>query len=61
MKEAKLNSYFLEKCIIGNGIINGILNAIIFYFMEKKHPDAIFATGEKLFTPIAFLCGTHQI
>ncbi len=36
MKKAKLNSYLLEKCIIGNGIINGILNAIIFYFMEKN-------------------------
>ena len=26
----------------------GYSNAIIFYFMEKKHPDAIFATGDIL-------------
>lgn len=47
MKKANsLNSYLLEKCVIGNGIINGIINAVIFYFMEKGHPDEIFNTSD---------------
>lgn len=45
-KVHNFNTYLLEKCLIGNGIINGILNAIIFYAMEKGHPDAIFMTTD---------------
>ena len=28
------NQYVLKKCLIGDGMINGIINAIIFYFFE---------------------------
>ena len=28
------NSYLLNKCIVGYGIINGIINAVIFYLMH---------------------------
>lgn len=41
-KTNNFNKYLLEKCVIGNGIINGIINAIIFYMLEKGHPDKIF-------------------
>ena len=27
------NQYVLKKCLIGDGMINGIINAIIFYFL----------------------------
>ncbi|MEG0823888.1 MAG: hypothetical protein RSG07_05230 [Erysipelotrichaceae bacterium] len=42
-KQVSLKTYLLEKCLIGYGIINGIINAGIFYAMEAKHPDAMFA------------------
>lgn len=45
MKKAhSFKSYLLEKCLIGNGIINGIINAIVFYAMYKSHPNATFMT-----------------
>lgn len=40
-KAKKFNNYLLEKCLIGNGIINGILNAIIFYTLEKGTPGEL--------------------
>ncbi len=42
----KLKSYLLSKCIIGYGIVNGIINATIFYFMEKSHPDTMFGSKD---------------
>lgn len=35
-------NYIMTKCLIGYGIINGIINAIIFYFMERSHLDDVF-------------------
>lgn len=35
-------SYLLNKCIIGYGIVNGIINAIVFYLMHRGDPDAVF-------------------
>lgn len=45
-KVHNFNKYLLEKCLIGNGIINGIINALVFYAMHKSDPDAIFMTGD---------------
>lgn len=45
-KVHNFNKYLLEKCLIGNGIINGIINAIVFYALEKGHPDKIFMTTD---------------
>ncbi|MEG1311672.1 MAG: hypothetical protein RR942_15965 [Romboutsia sp.] len=47
-KQLTLKSYMLEKCLIGYGIINGIINALIFYAMEKGHPDMMFETFDIL-------------
>ena len=54
-----LKSYLLSKCIFGYGIINGLINATIFYFMEKGHPDALFYAGDiiKDLTFTTFLLG----
>ena len=54
-----LKSYLLSKCIVGYGIINGLINATIFYFMEKGHPDALFYAGDiiKDLTFTTFLLG----
>lgn len=38
-KEKSFNSYLLNKCLIGSGIINGIINAIIFYLLEKNNTE----------------------
>lgn len=35
-------SYLLNKCIVGYGIVNGIINAIVFYLMHRGEPDAVF-------------------
>lgn len=58
-KAKKFNNYLLEKCLIGNGIINGILNAIIFYTLEKGTPDKIFHTQDVVmdFAFTGFLLG----
>ena len=41
------NQYVLKKCLIGDGMINGIINAIIFYFLEKGHIGTkTFAVGD---------------
>ncbi|WP_297134032.1 hypothetical protein [Terrisporobacter sp.] len=45
-KVHNFNKYLLEKCLIGNGIINGIINAIVFYALHKSEPDAIFMTTD---------------
>lgn len=45
-KSNNFNKYLITKCLIGNGVINGIFNAIIFYLMEKGHPDKIFMTQD---------------
>lgn len=45
-KVHNFNKYLLEKCLIGNGIINGIINSIVFYAMHKSEPDAIFMTTD---------------
>lgn len=47
------NSYILSKCIIGYGLINGIINAIIFYFMERNHMEDVF-TFNDILIDIAF-------
>ena len=36
------NSYLLNKCIVGYGIINGIINAVIFYLMHLSEPELLF-------------------
>lgn len=46
IKVHNFNKYLLEKCLIGNGIINGIINAIVFYALHKSEPDAIFMTTD---------------
>lgn len=45
-KVHNFNKYLLEKCLIGNGIINGIINAIVFYAMHKSQPNATFMTAD---------------
>lgn len=41
-KQMSMKAYLLEKCLIGYGIINGIINGGIFYALEGKHVDATF-------------------
>lgn len=36
------NSYLLNKCIIGYGVINGIINAAVFYLLHMGDPNALF-------------------
>ena len=45
-KVQNFNKYLLEKCLIGNGIINGIINAMVFYAMHKSEPNTILATTD---------------
>lgn len=45
-KVQNFKKYLLEKCLIGNGIINGIINALIFYAMHKSEPNTTFATTD---------------
>lgn len=45
-KVHNFNKYLLEKCLIGNGIINGIINAMVFYAMHKSEPNATFMTTD---------------
>lgn len=47
-KLTKLDKYFLEKCFIGNGVINGIVNALIFYGAESAHKDKMFSLTDVL-------------
>ncbi|MFR3451957.1 MAG: hypothetical protein ACLTSX_10890 [Collinsella sp.] len=35
----EFKSYLANKCIIGYGIINGIVNAAIFFGMNASNPD----------------------
>ncbi|MEG0857438.1 MAG: hypothetical protein RSG52_13265 [Terrisporobacter sp.] len=41
-KQMTMKAYMLQKCFIEYGIINGIINVIIFNILEGKHPDATF-------------------
>ena len=45
-KVNNFNKYLLEKCLIGNGIINGIINALIFFAMHKSEPNTTFMTTD---------------
>ena len=45
-KVHNFNKYLLEKCLIGNGIINGIINALIFFAMHKSEPNTTFMTTD---------------
>lgn len=40
------NSYLLNKCIVGYGIINGIINAVIFYLMHLSEPELLFSEAD---------------
>ena len=40
-----MKHYILSKCIIGNGIINGAINAGIFYLLNMKHEGAFFSSS----------------
>ena len=42
----EFKSYLANKCIIGYGIINGIVNAAIFFGMNASNPDVTFAAGK---------------
>lgn len=53
MSQNNFKKYLLSKCLIGYGLINGIVNAIIFYFMERGHLDKIF-DGRDIITDFAF-------
>lgn len=46
-KQMSFNKYLLEKCLISSGIINGIINAGIFYLLEKNHTEG-FALADIL-------------
>ena len=53
MSQNNFKKYLLSNCLIGYGLINGIVNAIIFYFMERGHLDKIF-DGRDIITDFAF-------
>ena len=40
------NSYLLNKCLIGYGVINGIINAVIFYLLHMGEPAALFGEAD---------------
>lgn len=40
------NSYLLNKCIIGYGVINGIINAVVFYLIHMGEPTAMFGEAD---------------
>ena len=40
------NSYLLNKCIIGYGVINGIINAVIFYLLHMGEPNAMLGEAD---------------
>ena len=40
------NSYLLNKCIIGYGVINGIINAVIFYLLHMGEPEALLGHAD---------------
>ena len=40
-----MKRYILSKCIIGNGMINGAINAGIFYLLNMKHEGAFFSSS----------------
>lgn len=42
----EFKSYLASKCIVGYGIINGIVNAAIFFGMNASDPNVTFAAGK---------------
>ena len=40
------NSYLLNKCIVGYGIINGISNAVLFDLMHLSEPELLFSEAD---------------
>ncbi|MGN1031850.1 MAG: hypothetical protein ACI4PU_00170 [Intestinibacter sp.] len=53
MQNNNFKSYLLSKCLIGYGLVNGIINAIIFYFMERGHLGKLFEARD-IITDFAF-------
>ena len=54
-----MKRYILSKCIIGNGMINGAINAGIFYLLNMKHEGAFFSSS--LYFDFALSCnGFHH-
>ncbi|MEG1447723.1 MAG: hypothetical protein RR048_00350 [Oscillospiraceae bacterium] len=41
LKPPALKKFLVEKCFIGFGIINGIINGAIFYFINKNNSKAL--------------------
>lgn len=60
MQNNNFKSYLLSKCLIGYGLVNGIINAIIFYFMERGHLDKVFEAKDIIsdFAFTTFLLGS---
>lgn len=52
-------SYLSNKCIVGYGIVNGVINALIFFGMHAGDPGCSFAAGKVLeeIALTAFLLG----
>ena len=47
MAQAKeFKNYLANKCIIGYGIINGVVNAAIFFAMNASNPSVTFEAGK---------------
>ena len=55
------NSYLLNKCIIGYGVINGIINAVIFYLLHMGEPEALLGHADIFhdFALTGVLLGKH--
>lgn len=60
-----LVAYMRHKCLIGYGVINGIINAVIFYLLHHSAPGAIFTPADAahdlaftglLLGPLLFAC-----
>lgn len=43
-----LGSYLLSKCIVGYGVINGIINAVIFYAIHASDPGVLLGEPDLL-------------
>ena len=48
-------SYALNKCLIGYGVVNGIINAAIFAGINAGAPDAMFGMHD-IVHDLAFTC-----
>lgn len=58
-------AYMRHKCLIGYGIINGIINAVIFYLLHRSDPGAVLTPADAahdlaftglLLGPLLFAC-----